>query len=205
VPSTDKAKRAEQRRRQRAKRTAEKVEAERKADAARHADVRAIESPKPDTTRPAIRGFDPEAEWGGLIGDGSTNWHDKGYDGEPYRDVAALSAGFPSYWDDGCPYQGDERRWVIYCLRQKWHIPVVKIGGGGAYGWHHYQRIAEARGVVIHDRLMSAPPDVLRLARWLRDGRAAYAFDMDRARISAALIRLRDMGIYRPWPVNRIQ
>jgi hypothetical protein len=189
MPSTDKAKRAEQKRSQRAKRT---------ADAAQRAHARAIDGPQPETTRPAIKGYDPEAEWGGLVGDGSTNWYDEGYDREPVREIAALDAGFPPYWHDVCPYQGDERRWVLYCLRQKWTLPVFDPSREPQL----YQRAAEDRGRVIHDRLQSAPVDVLRLARWLRDGHAAYALDMDPARIAAALIRLRDMGIYK---ADRIQ
>jgi hypothetical protein len=169
VATKDKAKRTEQKRAQRARRTAEKVAAERAANAAQMALTRAVNGHETDT-RPAIWGrgsYDSEREWQGLIGNGGTNRYDEGYDRDPWHgmDSAALTAGFPDYWNRVCPYSGDERLWVFYCLRQKWPMrEAARLRRSDAaepdpdelasVASERRQRKAEARGTEIWSRIL---------------------------------------------------
>jgi hypothetical protein len=111
----------------------------------------------------------------------------------------------PRWWEaTGCPYRGEEKRWVFYCLglildyRQP--IPAGDLGydqrSTEAQG-----RAAEARGVEIAAILYHAPPDVRAVAIWLRgapDTDAPRGMEDAPERVAAAIDWLKAMGLYGP-------
>jgi hypothetical protein len=208
--------------RRRAKATEEQREVERKANAEQMERKRRLEGHEPETRTDS---------WGFVIGDQTGVTHDVasyeyGASGPEYLDGrgrwnldrawywdALLPSGFPSYWNGACPYEGDERRWVFYCLRLKWYRRILepKLPGEGdellSVISERRQRAAEARGVEIWNTLYSESLDVRRVAQWLRDGRGDVPVrartHLTPERVQAALERLNAIGLYRPTGIQK--
>jgi hypothetical protein len=113
--------------------------------------------------------------------------------------------GRPRWWQDGNEYRGDERRWVLYSIRlaietvrqEHRSNPRAKPLEDGR-ATEDEGRAAEARGSEIWSVLYSESQDVRRAAEWLRDGRKSVPdASFTRARVTAALERLRALGLYR--------
>jgi hypothetical protein len=198
--------------RYRAKRTAEKVADDNAANAKQMADARAIEGHEPETRTD---------EWGHVIGDPTGLKFDirtqRPREQAPVEYVSRWYPrdGYPGRWGDVCPYQDEEKRWVFYCLRQITHTKWADIKEFDyGYGTREMEEAAEARGSVIHDRLLGSPVDALRVARGFRAGRSLedlyknrhpvwegdqlrYTFpaQMTRERVEAALNWLQRAGI----------